>query len=407
MTIRSTFALLILPLFLVLVLANSALLYVRDTRERARGLAEEARSAAVVVAAFIVDAPGGLPPPERQAALARAAAAAPDLRGVTVIQGGRAPRVFYGSIQSPGEAGPGGFVPGPDGGVFRASVGAGADRLVVAEVRGAPLAARRRILLTRMGMAVALASVIGLGLSLWLSGRFMSDIGAARRWIDQVAKGAAEGRNAVSRPRSRIREIEDLVEAVEIMREVQSSPEGDDRQASQESAFERWLTSGATSRPLSGVLAGRSYAVRALGEARLGAATAATPRGEGGALALVWIREDAFTARSLVEVVRRYLEAALPDRPFDEIRETVTRLSPNAQVVLRQWTREDPPKPEALCLGSTSAARMARDYLALASFDGAEAAIEDLQALISRETSGLLAVIGDQARAATPSSAVG
>ncbi|MBX3485388.1 hypothetical protein, partial [Phenylobacterium sp.] len=223
MTVRRTFLLLVVPLFLALAAVNGALLYLWEKAEARRGLEGQAVAAAVTTAAFAAgsdDLAMTLADPRRAAALAQAAASIEGLEGLYVVAAdgtetpiaGRAPAATKHRIGMPAAATVLPVTMAADGRHIATAVApAGRGRYVIAEIDAGPLydrlAALRRIIVG----VVAGAGAVGLVLALWVAGRIGRELAVNSALIaSEDAAGQAAGLS--------IRETRDLANAVRLMR---------------------------------------------------------------------------------------------------------------------------------------------------------------------------------------------
>ena len=327
MTIRGTIILLTLPLFLALALVNAALLYFQEKTEIDLALRKQAEAAAVTTAEFIagMEAPATtLAQPHRARALAAAARRLPGLNALYLVAAGSPPQALIPTVHPLDPA----SLHRPAQAEIRPIAGAPGDRHVVALAPAGPgafVAARidaeplmqRLVASQRRGLAIVLAAgLIALALA-WLVARRITGE------LDASAAAIADG-NAPARSLG-IREAKDLADAVRLMRANDAAAESRDRLALARGDAQRTVTSAFTAwrqaefAPIAASLAGRSIALRIMGDAPLGSFFAFSQTAEQ-ALIVIGRCDAASPGDALANALaaRRFLEANLPAIPPEE-----------------------------------------------------------------------------------------
>ncbi|MBL8554964.1 MAG: hypothetical protein JNL41_11850 [Phenylobacterium sp.] len=402
MTVRRTFLLLVVPLFLALAAVNGALLYVWEKTEARRGLEGQAIAAAVTTAAFAAgsdDLAVTLADPRRAAALAEAAASIEGLEGLYVVDpegtetaiAGRAPHVSKRRIGMPTAATVLPVRTALDGRRIATAVApAERGRYVIAEIDAEPLYARLAKLRRIIAGVVAGAGAVGLALALSVAGRIDRELAVNSALIasDDAAAEAA----ALS-----IRETRDLANAVRLMRTSVSGRLSrsarelalNDRRRTEAVAVAAYRAEALP--PVVATAAGVRVAVRALGAAPAGAFAALCVVEDRAALALGEAAGDgAAEALAMALAARGFFERALLDGDPAARAEQGRAAFGLDRVAWTAWTAGSPP-PQTLGLldgdNDARAAAYARQTPGLAP----EAVLDDLAALL--EATGMVAVL--------------
>jgi hypothetical protein len=225
MSLRQTFLLLVVPLFVLLAGINGALLYGLERDEAVRGLEGQAIAAAVTTAAFAEgrdDLAAALADPVRDGALREAARRIPGLDGLYLVGpegaavriAGSGPRLDPGRFARPARA-----MTLP---VQRTAAGrqvvtglapAGAGRFVIAQIDAAPLLAEVAGLKRLIAGLVAVVGLVGFAIAWLVAGRIRGELARNEAVIAAIRGGAA----AVEPPELSIRETRDLAHAVRLM----------------------------------------------------------------------------------------------------------------------------------------------------------------------------------------------
>lgn len=405
MSIRRTFLLLVVPLFLLLAGVNAALVYFWDRAEAERGLERQAIAAAVTVAAFADthELGAALADPVRDAALKDAAGKVTGLTALYLVDpDGRL-------WQLVGNPPPGGRVPFAKPakpmalpieldthGHHRVTglAPAAGGRFVVARIDAEPVFVRMDNLVRLLAALVAGAGVVGLVLALWIARRIVRELAGSSAMIEAIRTDAP----ATDIEGFRIRETRDLALAVRLMRtsvqgrlargrhELARRDRERDEAASAAAVHETAFPALATE------AAGAAVAIRRLGRPPVGSFYALAGDGDRAGLVLgVCAGETPADALAQALAARRFLEAHLLDgAPEDRLAEARAAFGAD-RLAWTTWTAAAKPPATALTLLPTEDAARAEAYVARARGVAPPEAADDLTALLGGD--GLLAVV--------------
>lgn len=332
MTIRTTITLLTLPLFLLLAIANGALLYFQEEAEISAALNDQAEAAAVTSAEFVagLDRPfATLAEPLRAQALAAAARRLPGIDALYLVGVGTPPLPLF----TPAHALDTQAYSRPSKVEIRPMDGATGDRHVVALAPAGPSAfviaridaeplMRQLAATRRQALAIILAScLIALSLSWVVARRIAGDLQVSAAAIAAIGGGQdSPGGDALT-----IREAKDLADAVRLMQANNAAAERrdrlvlahNDRQRTPATAFAAWRL--AEFAPIAAKVAGRKVALRIVGPAPLGAFFALCENGQQ-AMIVIGRCEAPGRGDALASALaaRRFLEENLFAMPADE-----------------------------------------------------------------------------------------
>lgn len=363
MTIRSTIIVLTAPLFLMLALVNGALLYVQERAEMARALDSQALAAAVTTAEFLAG-PGQaerlLADPVRRRGLAAAATRIAGLDGLYLVRGHAPPLALVPARRALSIGAPN----APDGPTVlpMASEARGARQVValapagpggyiIAAIDAEPLFAQiARI--KHIVLLIALAGGLIAALLAWLVARRI------RRELDANARALAaidNGRVGASDGDLAIREARDLASAVRLMDASARAAELRDRRLAlrhdqardPQGALTRWRDERLAA--LDRTLAGRTIALRLLGDAPPGSFFALAGDGDSATLVLGRCGGDS-AAQALANALaaKRFLEARLPQAPLAESLAAARRAFALAEDRALRWTHAEAASPPCL-----------------------------------------------------------
>ena len=222
MSVRIILVLLALPLFLLLVAVNSALLYREESRDMEAGLRGEAIAAAVTVAEFVRESSdpfADLVQPHRLAALHASTGNSPGLKALYLVEPGRAPlSLLDRPVASPrivaAPARPEIVGPWQDKAgrpLISAIAPAGRGAMVIADIDAEPLARMtfqlKRLSIALVGGSAVLAILLGL-----VVGRRVSREFRRTHAIIAAQEGGDRDDDALS-----ILEVRDLADAIRLI----------------------------------------------------------------------------------------------------------------------------------------------------------------------------------------------
>jgi hypothetical protein len=328
MTVRMTFLVLVVPLFLLLAGVNSALLFFWERAEAANGLETQAIAAAVTTAAFASgpdDLAATLADPGRDAALRSAAANIRGLEGLYIVSPGRPAVRIAGREDSPP---PGRFEPParPFALPIRADAAgrhlttalapAAGGRFVVAQIDAEPLFAQVAGLERLIAVLIAVAGFLGFSLAWAVAGRIGRELARNSAMVAAIRADAA----TPDMDDLRLRETRDLANAVRLMktgvagRLARGGRELAMRDRQRDEAGSVADVHGAAFPPLATAAAGMRLAVRLLGQPPAGTFYAlATGGGRAGLVLGECAGETPAEALARALSARRFVERRLFD----------------------------------------------------------------------------------------------
>jgi hypothetical protein len=404
MTIRRTFLLLVVPLFLLLAGVNGALVYFWERAEAERGLEGQAIAAAVTVAAFADthDLGNALADPVRAAGLKRAATQVTGLTALYLVDAeGRAspvvgsapagrspyarpkaPAALPVAVDAAGRQHITGLAPAESG------------RFVVAQIDAAPLIAEVAELRRLVAGLVVGAGLVGLVLALAIAQGIVRELAGSGALIQAIRTeapvGEAEG--------FRIRETRDLALAVRLMRTsvagrlARGRHELARRDRERDEAASAAAQHEAAFPPLALEAAGVAVAVRMLGRGSSGRFYAlCDAEGRAGLVLGECGAEAPATALARALAARRYFEAHLLDGAAEACIAEGCNAFGVGRVAWRVWSAAQPPAAGALALLDGDNAARAEAYVARAAGLTPAQVLEDLVTLLEAE--GVLAVV--------------
>ncbi|WP_293905424.1 hypothetical protein [Phenylobacterium sp.] len=405
MTIRRTFLLLVMPLFLLLAGVNGALLFLLERGEAARGIETQAISAAVTTAAFASgadDLAATLADPRRAAALKAAAANIPGLAGLYVVGTDGVPVRIAGRGAG---AGPGRFAAparplalpiradAPRPRLATALAAAGGGRFVIAQIDAEPLFAEVAALGRLIAGLVAAAALLGFGLAWTVASRIARELARNSAMVEAIRAGAAPADlDALS-----IRETRDLANAVRLMktgvtgRLARSRRELALRDRQRDEAAGVAAVHETAFPPLVTQAAGVALAARRLGEAGAGCFYALATDGDRAGLVLGECR-GATPVEALAKALaaRRFFERRLLDGAAADRVEQGRKAFDLGRVEWTQWIAGAGAATSLALLDGDNAARAAA-YAARGGDLPAQAVADDLEALLVAD--GMVAVL--------------
>jgi len=403
MSIRRTFLLLVVPLFLLLASVNGALLYFWERAEAERGLEDQAIAAAVTVAAF-AEASGD--PAEIFARMAnlRSAGKLDGLTGLEIVAADRTVTRLLGqgsglvishpsAVDAP-EALPIG--PGSSGRrVAQAVAPIAGGGHALAEIDAEPLFAEVAELRRLIASLVVAAGLIGLVLALIIARGIVRELAANSALIEALRTGAPGG----EADGLRLRETRDLALAVRLMRTSVSGRLARGRHELARRDRERdEAASVAAYRetafpPLSMGAAGAAVAARMLGAAPPGSFHALCVAGDRAALVLGECAGGT-PAEALARALsaRSFLEAHLLDDDPEAWLAEGRKAFEIGRVEWFEWSQTDPPAARTLALLDGDDAGRAAAYVRHGAGLSPGEMLDDLATLL--QARGVLAVVG-------------
>jgi len=404
-SIRRTFLLLVVPLFLLLAGVNAALVYFWERSEAERGLEGQAIAAAVTVAAFADSHELGaaMADPVRDAGIKGAARRVTGLTSLYLVEpDGRLSQLF-------GNPPPGGRVPfarptKPTAlpieldthGHHRITglAPAAGGRFVVARIDAEPVFVRMANLQRLLAGLIVGAGLIGLVLALYIARRIVGELAGSSAMIEAIRSDAPAG----DAEGFRIRETRDLALAVRLMRtsvqgrlargrhELARRDRERDEAASAAAHHETAFPALATD------AAGAAVAIRRLGCPPTGAFYALAVAGDRAGLVLgECAGETPVAALALALAAQRYFEAHLLDGAAEDRMAEARQAFGADRLAWRTWSASEPPLAAAVTLLDAGNAARAAAYVGRAVGVAPLEMVEDLAALL--DTQGLLAVI--------------
>lgn len=396
MTVRRTFLLLVVPLFLALAAVNGALLYAWEKAEAERGLEAQALAAAVTTAAFAAgddDLAMALADPRRAAALAEAARRIPGLLGLYVVAADGTETPIAGRTAGPAKHHIGmprsaAVLPVRTDAAGRhvaIAVAPAAGRYVIAEIDAEPLFAQLAGLKQVIAAVVAAAGAIGLALALWVAGRIRRELAVNSALI--ASEAATPQAEALS-----IRETKDLANAVRLMRTSVSGRLSrsarelalNDRRRDEAGAVAAYRSEALP--PIAAVAAGVSVAARPLGAAPPGAFHALAVA-DGRAVLVLGEAAGDGPADALAQALaaRRFFErSALDGDPAERV-EQGRRAFDLRRIAWAAWRDGDVDVPPVLALLDGDNDARAAAYARRAEGLGPAAVLDDLAALLAAD----------------------
>lgn len=406
MSIRRTFLLLVVPLFLLLAGVNAGLVYFWERAEAEQGLERQAIAAAVTVAAFADTHELGLAlaDPVRAAGLKSAAGHVTGLTSLYLVEpDGRRSQLF-------GDPPPAGGVPlarptRPTAtpievdthGHHRVTglAPAAGGRFVVARIDAEPVFERMDHLVRLLAGLVVGAGLLGLVLALWIARRIVGELAGTSAMIEAIRTDAPAG----DAEGFRIRETRDLALAVRLMRtsvqgrmargrhELARRDRDRDEAASAAAHHETAFP------PLTEEAAGAAVAIRRLGRLSPGAFYAVAVDGDRAGLVLGECGgETPATALAQALAAQRFLEAHLLDGEVEDRLAEAREAFGAGRLAWTTWSATAAPAAMAVALLDDANARRAEAYVRRAQGVSAADMADDLAALLTGK--GLVAVIG-------------
>jgi len=406
-SIRRTFLLLVVPLFLLLAGVNGALLYLWEKSEAEHGLQDQALAAAVTTAAFAEATPDlaqALAAPERAGAMRASAANITGLDGLYLAGPGQAPRRIAGDGR---RARPGVYsrptaptslpitraANGRPVATALAPIGGGGG-YVIAQIDAQPLFAQIAELKRLIAGVVAVAGLLGLVLAWVVAQRITGELKHNSELIEAIRTDAAPP----SVDGLAIRETRDLANAVSLMRTSVAGrmARGEreladrDRQRDEAGSVAAWRE--AAFAPLSATAAGAAVAARMLGRTPAGAFYALAQKDGRAALVLGECEGDT-PAAALARAVaaRRYFERHMLDGAPEAAAAAGQEAFALTRVAWQAWDAA-PATPAVLALLDKGSEERAAAYVRRAGPIGSAALADDLAALLA--ANGVLAVVG-------------
>jgi hypothetical protein len=402
MTVRRTFLLLVVPLFVALAAVNGALLYAWEKAEARRGLEAQAIAAAATTAAFAAgadDLATALADPLRARALAQAAASIEGLDGLYLVAAdgtetpiaGRAATVTRHQIGMPRAATVLPVRLAADGRHIATAVApAAGGRFVIAEIDAEPLYDQLAALQRIVAAVVAGAGAVGLVLALRVAGRIGRELSVNSALIaSEAATARAAGLS--------IRETRDLANAVRLMRTSVSGRLSrsarelalNDRQRSEAGAVAAYRAEAMP--PIAARAAGVEVAARALGSAPAGAfAALCVADGRAGLVLGEAAGDGPAEALAMALAARGFFERSLLEGDAAGRVEQARAAFGLTRVAWAAWTAAGE-APATLALLDGDKGERAAAYARQAGGLSAEAVLDDLAALLDAD--GMLAAL--------------
>ncbi|WP_430420561.1 hypothetical protein [Phenylobacterium sp.] len=406
MSIRRTFLILVVPLFLLLAGVNAGLVYFWERAEAERGLEAQAIAAAVTVAAFADthELGAALADPVRDAGIKAAAKHVTGLTSLYIVDpdgrlwqlagnpppGGRTPfarptrpTALPIEIDTHGHRRITGLAPAAGG------------RFVVARIDAEVVFDRMENLLRLLVVLVAGAGLVGLVLALVIARRIVRELAGSNAMIEAIRTDAP----AADIDGFKIRETRDLALAVRLMRtSVQGRlARGRHELARRDRERDEAASSAAfheTAFPALTVEAGgAAVAIRRLGRPPAGSFYALARDGDRAGLVMgVCAGETPAAALAQALAAQRYFEAHLLDgNAQDRIAEAKAAFGAD-RLAWRTWSTAEPMAAAAVSLLDPEDAARAEVYVGRAQSVAAADIVEDLGALLNGP--GFVAVLG-------------
>lgn len=406
MSIRRTFLLLVVPLFLLLAGVNAGLVYFWERAEAERGLESQAIAAVVTVAAF-ADAHElelALTDPVRRSGLTDAAQHVTGLTSLYLVDpGGRITQLV-------GNPPPGGRVPfaRPDKpaalpievdthGHHRVTGLAPVDGggFVVARIDAEPVFERMDHLVRLLAALIVGAGLLGLVLALWIARRIVRELAGTSAMIEAIRTDAPSG----DAEGFRIRETRDLALAVRLMRtsvqgrmargrhELARRDRERDEAASAAAHHEAVFPAQALE------AAGAAVAVRRLGRPTTGAFYALALDGARAGLVVGECAGEA-PAEALAQALaaQRFFEAHLLEGAAEDRMSEARAAFGAERLAWATWSASAAPSATSVTLLDHADAQRAEAYVRRAEGVTPAEAAEDLAALLTGQ--GLVVVVG-------------
>jgi hypothetical protein len=410
LSIRRTFLLLVVPLFLLLAGVNSALVYFWERAEAELGLERQAIAAAVTVAAFADSHELGmaLADPVRAAGLRRAAGHVTGLTSLYLVDAdGRLWQLI-------GNPPPGGRVPfarptkptalpieidthGHHRVTGLAPVQGG--RFVVARIDAEPVFERMDNLVRLLAGLIVGAGLVGLVLALYIARRIVGELAGSSAMIEAIRSDAPAG----DAEGFRIRETRDLALAVRLMRTSVQGRLARGRHELARRDRERDEAASAAAHhdiafpALATEAAGAAVAIRRLGRPPTGGFYALAVAGDRAGLVLGECAAETPVA-SLAQALaaQRFFEAHLLDGAAEDRIAEARKAFGADRLAWRTWSVSEPPPAAAVTLLDADNTARADAYVRRAVGVAPSEMAEDLAALLAAQ--GLLAVMASAER---------
>jgi hypothetical protein len=409
LSIRRTFLLLVVPLFLLLAGVNAALVYFWERAEAERGLERQAIAAAVTVAAFADTHELGLAlsDPVRAAGLKNAAQHVTGLSSLYLVDATGRPWSLVGRL-------PEGAVPFErprvamalpievnDQGKHRITglAPAAGGQFVVARIDAEPIFVRMAALQRLLAALIVGAGLVGLVLALYIARRIVGELAGSSAMIEAIRNDAPAG----DAEDFRIRETRDLALAVRLMRtsvqgrltrgrhELARRDRERDEAASAAAHHETAFPALATE------AAGAAVAIRRLKRPPTGAGDALAVAGDRAGLVLgECAGETPVAALAQALAAQRFFEAHLLDGAAEDRIAEAREAFAADRLAWRTWSASQPPHAVAVTLLDAGNTARAEAYVRRAVGVAPSGMAEDLAALL--DTQGLLAVVASAER---------
>ncbi|MCT2401531.1 hypothetical protein [Novosphingobium mangrovi (ex Huang et al. 2023)] len=405
MTIRSTILVLAVPLFLLLALVNGALLYSQDRAEEQQALRDQALTAAVTVAEFLrkIDDPQTeLAQGVRKEALRAGLAHVDGLDGLYLVEPGRAPFALKASrrpwdmsrLRSPGRPesfGPGEGVRGDRWVIALAP--AGFARFVAVRFDADPIFGHASDLRRGILVIVVALGLFAAGLGLFVARRITRELEVNRR---SLAGGDAPHASGDLR----IREAQDLADALRLMDTSTQAAMARDRDAVERNESRRDVDQ-AIEKARSSLFApctvrtgDREIAMRICGDPPPGSFFAHAATDEGGTLVLGRCRAGTpIDALAAACDVRRLIERSVSSEALEHTLAALRAVYAIEALESCSWRRDrEPGELQLVMLADRAMAQRAQAYCRANAGIAPEAFLAGLDIML--EPSGIFAAIG-------------